>query len=147
MISKKRKGTKKIIDSLVPKPKKRCTNASEASTDENNTESDDDEEMFFECYHCGKRFTFKPGLKKHEKIHRYERLIKTMRHPFSVEWDSDDEPEHPLNFSRFLSRNLPISLQEKLNRPKSKFVKKIYHLKIGKSCITQISFIEVKILY
>ena len=45
MLSKKRKGTQKIIDSLVPKHRKRCTNVSKASTDENNTESDDDEEM------------------------------------------------------------------------------------------------------
>ena len=45
MLSKKRKCTQKIIHSLVPKHRKRCTNASKASTDENNTESGDAEEM------------------------------------------------------------------------------------------------------
>ena len=76
----------------------------------------------FECYHCGQRFTLKTSLKQHEDIHKDERLIKTMKHPFSIDLDSDEETGHHFKFSRFLSRNLPKSLKDKLDRPKGKLV-------------------------
>ena len=78
----------------------------------------------FECYYCGQRFTRKIILKQHQDIHKDERLVKTMKHPFSINLDSDEETGHHLKISRFLSRNLPQILKDKLDKPKGKLVEK-----------------------
>ena len=84
----------------------------------------------FYCYHCERRFKSKPILKDHEEIHRDERLIKIMTHPFVMkpsqfkknEWIEMDKIV-PSMYLPFMLRNLPKSLKDKLDRPKGKFIR------------------------
>jgi uncharacterized Zn-finger protein len=84
----------------------------------------------FHCYHCDKRFKLKPNLKRHEVIHQNERLIKVMKHPFFVKSKSskknvglDLEKIVPSMCLPFMTRNLPKSSKDKLDRPKGKMIK------------------------
>ena len=84
----------------------------------------------FYCYHCERRFKSKPILKDHEEIHRDEKLIKIMKHPFVMkpsqfkknEWIEMDKIV-PSMYLPFMPRNLPKSLKDKLDRPKGKLIK------------------------
>ena len=81
------------------------------------------------CYHCEKRFAQKIHLKKHELVHRDEKLVKVMKHPFFVK---DEGKEEKIEIDDkivqimakesmpFIPRNLPKSLKDQLDLPKGK---------------------------
>jgi hypothetical protein len=69
-------------------------------------------------------------LKKHELIHRNEKSVKVMKHPFLVvDSDSDGDigeeiPEQNRSLKRpqvFMLRNLPTSLRARLEPMNGKF--------------------------
>ena len=70
-------------------------------------------------------------MKSHEPIHREEKLVKVMKHPFVSKLGPDSKQNYdqavlekiiaPRMDSPFMTRNLPRSMKEKLERPKSKF--------------------------
>ena len=82
------------------------------------------------CYHCEKRFAQKTHLKKHELVHRGEKLVKVMKHPFFVKGDEGKEEEIKIDDKivqimakesmPFIPRNLPKSLKDQLDLPKGK---------------------------
>ena len=86
----------------------------------------------FCCYHCKERFLHKSNLKKHELIHKNEKAVKVMKHPFLVvDSDSDgDIGEEILGQTEtrslkrpqaFMLRNLPTSLRARLDPMNGKF--------------------------
>jgi len=99
--------------------------------------SDEDEEAFQEneaitevphpyvCYHCEKRFIQKTSLKKHEFVHKNEKLVKIMKHPFILKdkWimDTDEKIQKMIKHMPFLRRNILRSLKEQVNVTKGMF--------------------------
>ena len=82
------------------------------------------------CYHCEKRFAQKTHLKKHELVHRDEKLVKVMKHPFFVKVDEGKEEKIEIDNKivqimakenmPFVPRNLPKNLKVQLDLPKGK---------------------------